>query len=46
MNAPLPVDATVVSPCACDDPDVVKLAALIASGMTQRDASLLLWGPK
>lgn len=30
--------------CECDDPDVDMLGALISMGMTQWDASLLLWG--
>lgn len=30
--------------CICTDPDTAQLRDLVASGVDQRDASVLLWG--
>lgn len=44
--SPLPDQApTTSAPCACQDPQVLELAALIAEGVPQWEASLRLWGP-
>lgn len=34
-----------IAPCACQDVEVLALVDLMATGMTQREASLELWGP-